>query len=79
MMHINAIYVESETVPDLELKFKPNEIIEPIKPPRLYATVKGLSFYETCMNEGWDDLLEDDPKYTNHSSLLLWQRVAGHD
>jgi hypothetical protein len=79
MIHINAIYVESETVPDLDSKFRPNEIIEPIKPPRLYAYVKGLIFYKRHMKEGSDDLLEDDPKDTNHSSLLLRQRVAGHN
>lgn len=35
MMHMKAMYVESETVPDVERKFNPNEIMEPRKPPKL--------------------------------------------
>jgi hypothetical protein len=38
MMHMNAIYVASETVPLAELKFNPKEIMEPRNPPRLYSS-----------------------------------------
>jgi hypothetical protein len=42
MMHMNAIYVESETVPDVELKFSPKEIMDPRNPPRLKKTCQDL-------------------------------------
>jgi hypothetical protein len=37
MMHIKAMYVASETVPLLELKFNPKDIIEPRNPPELHS------------------------------------------